>query len=817
MPMSDVNKIEKLWSDASPKDQDGEPMQINAPIGLKVIKNPLLKDIPAHITKQAWFIMAHLVLEKGAKVLNMVTNDGAITYAMAALNPDIEFTGIIQSAEKTALAKQKHQLPNLSYVKSKIEENFIPLGSFDAIVNSFNLHEIYSDNNCNEKSVIDTLERQFNLLKKDGYIFTQGYNSYPEDDYILMEMPDDKSKDQTLEGLSEIELLTLYSEAARPRENDSYRGFYLEELPARFPRTKLFRLPAKWAYEFILRKDNRTNWISELHKEYSFFNRSDFKRIVRNLGGKMLYSAPHWNEEILKNNYNKKIRLFKEDGEPIGTPETSFISVIQKTSERQSLTLQERRPSRSENSALRITAMRNDHDGAISDIISRDMHITEILPYRVTDDNKLNIFVHEGIPRCIANTVPRNGTNIDGKQWSGHMTETFAIPQEIIEGLDLEHFRSILKFSQDYLGLTPKMGCLLEDGPGFFPAPDSIDEHIQSYYLNVKPSKKSISPKIILDDADGFSTKGRIREIDAQQIINAIGVGLIPTSRLEIQILGLYEKLGINYQSWNDCPLVLQTENIKKPTKLQDIISKLAEDDTRFKETKGTTGQFKTMQSIFVDEGQDHGGIKGLASTEKDFVINEESSMNTAVVLPLVRSLNGEVMAGIVEEYLPVPQRYKGNGYAVNCPSFSLPIEITNFDMAKKYIADKFEVPVDCVARMGESYFSHIGITPQRIYPFAVSKAGASGWKKVGRGHGTTSFTPLYRLYRLLYLDNCYSFMKVVAMAYQASIGQDSDLSASMEFSEKHAERKSSFVGMSSINEPSSYSSNSKTKEYNHD
>ena len=237
----------------------------------------------------------------------------------------------------------------------------------------------------------------------------------------------------------------------------------------------------------------------------------------------------------------------------------------------------------------------------------------------------------------------------------------------------------------------------------------------------------------------------------------------------------------------------------------------------RFKQTKGTNGQFKTIQSVFVDEGQNEGGVKGLASTEKDFIVSEENSMNTAVILPLVRSLNGEVMAGIVEQYLPVPQRYKGNGYNVSCPSIPLPADIKNFDMAKKYIADKFEVPVECVARMGESYFSHIGITPQRIFPFAVSKAGASGWKKVGRTHGTTCYTPLYRLYRLLYLDNDYSFMKVVAMAYQASIGLDSDLSASMSFSEKHAERKNSFIGMDNMNLSSGGSSKNHDKKYNHE
>ena len=518
------------------------------------------------------------------------------------------------------------------------------------------------------------------------------------------------------------------------------------------------------------------------------------------------------------------MRLYKEDGEMLGTPETSFVLVAQKTPARESLTLQERKPAKADGNPLRITAMRDEYDGSVLDIASRDMHITEILPYRVTEENKLHVFVHESIPRCLINTVPRKGPNIDRKQWSGHMTESFAIPQEIMETIDKDHFRSTLNFAQDYLGLKPEMGKLFENGPGFYPAPDCIDEHIETLYLSVKQPKKSISPEIILDDAAGFSTNGRIREIDAQQILNAVGVGLIPTSRLELQVLALYERLGINYQSWASCPLTLKTEEPKKTTKLQDIIAKLADHDNRYKEVKGNTGAIKAMQSVFVDEGQDKGSITGLASKEKDFIINEESSMNMAVVLPLTKKINGEVMAGIVEQYLPVPQRYKGNGYSVSCPSFPLPTDIKNFDMARKYIADKFEVSVDCVARMGESYFSHIGVTPQRIYPFAVSTAGASGWKKVGRGHGTTGFTPLYRLYRLLYLDNYYSFLKVTAMAYQSTIGLNHDLSAETSFTQSHADRKNTFIGMNNTiaNTTSSNGLNKKSdtdykKDYTHD
>ena len=69
----------------------------------------------------------------------------------------------------------------------------------------------------------------------------------------------------------------------------------------------------------------------------------------------------------------------------------------------------------------------------------------------------------------------------------------------------------------------------------------------------------------------------------------------------------------------------------------------------------------------------------------------------------------------------------------------------------------------------------------------------------------------------MIYLDNYYSFMKVVAMAYQSCLGQDSDLSANMSFSQKHADRKGSFVGIDYSPSSSNSSSSSSSKDYNND
>ncbi len=758
----------------------------------------ILNSIPDAVIRKAWFTMAHLVLAPGAKVADMGCSEGAMTFAMAVLNPDYHFIGIDRDRNLVRQARDLYQLPNLEFICGDIGGSVLPENSVDALINSFTLHEVYSEQLCNEKAVENIIERHFKFLKNEGLLFIRDF-SLPESSYVLLEMPDEPSHpEHGIHGLSEPELLIQYSEKARPRDDPAHRGFYLEELPPRFPRTRLFRLPYKWAYEFILRKDDREYWNEELHKEYAFFTERDMRRALKNFDARLLYTAPHWDNQIVKARFEKKFKLFDENGKLLGNPPTSFITLAQKVGEKKSLHLLERKPSRNPNRTIRITAMRDEIDGRIQDIVSRDQEIVEMLPYRIEDGKHLKIFIHEGVPRGLVNAVPRNGPNIDGKRWSGHMTEAIAIPEETFHSITPGDTKATLNFARDFLGLKIIPGKDVEDGPGFFPAPDHIDERIQTKYLQVQKPDGPITPRHVMADLGGFSTQGRIREVDAQRVLNAIGIGLIPSSRLEMQILALYEKLGIEYEAWADCPLALQTEEPEHVSKLKEIVDKLAMHDHRFKDIRGTAGQIRTNHSVFVDEGQVKGGVQGLASREMEFILQEDKSQNTAVILPLTKSINGEVMAGIIEDYLPVPQRYKGNGYLITCPSMQLPKEITNFELARKYIAEKFDVSIDCVSRMGESYYSHIGLTPQRIYPFAVSTAGTSGWRKVGRGHGATSFTPLYNLWKMLYWDNYDSFMKVAGYAYAATMGRTSEHNPKASFAKKLADAKAIPTSMKS-------------------
>ncbi len=736
-----------------------------------------LAGIPGHIIRKAWFTTAHLLLPPGSQVADMGCEDGAMTYAMAALNPHIDFIGVDMDKKTIARARDAYSLPNLSFQTADISKGAgFEKGSLDGIINSFILHEVYSNSRYDDRHVVRTLESQFDLLRQEGLMFIRDYALHHGGEYVLMEMPDTANHSTEPEKMSETELLIWYAEKARPREDPGCHGFFLEELPARFPKTRLFRLPYKWAYEFIIRKDDRARFKAEMHKEYAFFTEREFGRSLRPLGARALYTAPHWDDMLISKRFDGHFRLFDENGQPLGAPPTSFLVIAQKMGERKSLNLQERRTSQKSQAQnkLRVAAMRNDRTGRLIDIVSRDSDITEIIPYRVTEDGHLNVFIHESLPRGIVNAIPRTGRDLDGKRWSGHMVEALAIPTDIIHTVENSEPKETVKFARDYLGLKPAIESFMEQGSSYYPAPDSIDEMIKTRYLRIVERNGPIVPKSVMEDITGFTSTGQLREVSAQHILNAISVGFIPNARLELQILALFEKLGLEAEAWDECPLVLEESDPEDLFDPQSFMKLRAEKDDRFKKVRGTAGQLRTMQSIFVDEGWVNGGVSGLASRDMEFVIPDDNTLNKAVILPLTKK-SGDVMIGFEVEYMPIPQRHEGNGLTLRAPSINLPKEVTNIHQAKEYVANLFNVPQENVWRLGEPYFCHAGVTPQRIFPFAVATKG----KKERPISGPIQYAPMKYMWKVIgrILDWKFDqdFLSKMTKAYRR-LGDGSDL-----------------------------------------
>ena len=724
-------------------------------------RNLLLKNIDAATIRKAWFTLSHLLLDEGAHVIDMGCDDGAMTYAMAAMNPKVRFTGLDKAKRQINKAKERYKLFNLDFKVGDASGDIFDPESVDAIINSYVLHEIFSSSRYNERIVSDTLERHFKALKKGGVMFIRDFAHPPPEEFVLLEMPDEPSKGKDLTRLSDPDLLIWYAEHARPKQDAGCGGFFLEELPERFPRTRLFRLPFKWAYEFIMRKDERKQWESELPMEYTFFTMREFRKELRSLGARVQYSGPYYDDDIIREKFEGRFRLYEDNGTPLGNPPTCYISVSYKMAERKSLHIEERRPSTTESGNLKIKAMRNEKSGEILDVVSRDIDISEVIPYRIDDEGRLKVYLHDGIARSIANAVPRGGINIDGRRWSGHMVEPVTVDGEAMSTMEEFDVKNTVLFARDYLGLKPEDNAILENGPDYYPAPDYIDERIHTYYLKVRQAGKAVQPKSIVG-VEKFQAKGVVREMDAQQILNAITVGMIPNARLELQILALFNHLDLRAETWVDKQLNLTVSKINKKADMKAIRDMMGMSDKRFKDVKGTTGQLRPVHSTFVEEGQSRGSMSGLSAENVDFIVHDGKTINTAVVLPLTKDEKATVHAGIMVNYLPVPQRHEGNGLTISAPSFNIPPEVTNLKLMKKFLAEQFGVTPNKIIKLGESYFTHVGMTPHRIHPYAVA-APADAMKGPD-----THFLPFYQLMLLRkFISREPHFMLAIARAYR--------------------------------------------------
>ena len=443
-------------------------------------RNALLKDVPYTVVRKAWFILSHILLNTGARVAHLGCEDGQLTYAMAALNPAVTFIGVNKSKKAVREASTTYKLENLKFKMGDISGEMFKENSLDAIINSFTLHQVYSNARYNPRIVSDTLHKQFAMLKNDGLMFIQDYTKPSEDEFVLMEMHNRPSTGESLSDMSEADLLVWYSEHAQPKQDPGCGGFFLEELPPRFPHTRLFRLPHKWAYEFIMRKDNRDLWEKNLPFEFTYFTINEFHKELHSLGAQMLYSAPQWNEDYIHDHFEGHFRLMKINGELLGDPATSFISVSRKRPEKASLSVKERRLTQEKIGTLEIKTLRNKINGKVLDIVTRSKEMSEILPYRIDDKGRLYVYLHDGIIRGLSNAIQRNGSNIDGRHWSGHMLEALSVDNIIIQNLGKISAHKTKKFIKAYTGLNTQNNAILETATTYYPDPHYIEERVNT-------------------------------------------------------------------------------------------------------------------------------------------------------------------------------------------------------------------------------------------------------------------------------------------------------------------------------------------------
>ena len=763
-----------------------------------------IKHIPDYVVEKASMISAHLLLPSNAVVVDMGCGDGRVTYAMALLNPLRKFIGVDKDRNLIDHAKKTYQLPNLNFRFSDARIPDFEDESVDGIINSNLLHEVYSAHDRDPDMLSDLMEAQIKKLKPGGIMLVRDYMKPPEDEYVMLELPDVQSIGNNVEELSYADLLIEYSQTARPMVN-GYEGFFLEELDPSILKTlnpnltkkdayemteedkarlgedftfdednsRVFRLMHKWAVEFIHRKDERDKWVENLDREFTFFTYQDFRREFAKLGMRMVFSAPYRNPWVVDHFYKGKFRLYNEDAQVLPPPATNYFVVAQKVPDQQSLILEERRPSQSEGKDLEIIAVRDNKSGFLHEIARRPGEFCDIVPYRFTSDGRLMIYVRTGYPRPIINAVLRGNANIDDKKWSGHLIEPITMDTvDMTDDID-ENKRMIIDYVHRHASLDVKREDSFYVGMTYFPAPDRIDEAIEPVFVEVGRPAKTVWPIAEDQYTEGFQHGGTIMELDANDVLRAAQVGLLPEPRLEIHVFDLLMRFGIDPPPWVTGKLTVdqfrdfdEVDEGDLPqgnvlAKILDAEQVLDEwEEASFADDKTAPAKhLKAMRSVFVEDGKVGGAIRGMASQDYEFLVTDEGVENIAVVFPLTRGWDGDLMMGVEIKNLPVPQRLGGSGATVTAPSFVIPRSVRTMYDAKVFVGEQFGVGPDRVWKLGESYFSHTSISPQRVYPFIIAAEG-----KPSNGPDW-EYTAMKKLWMLLYCFKCFSADLVKGMA----------------------------------------------------
>lgn len=696
-------------------------------------------EMPEFIQQKAALLSAHFLLPAGARMVDMGCGRGEVTYVLALLNPRVEIIGIEKDPKMVEFARKHYRLPNLSFRQTDISIPDLEDESVDGIINSNMLHHVYSLNSYNADEVTAMLDLQIRKLKTGGTMLIRDYMMPPEGEFVLLELPNVPSQGATPLQLSDADLLVNFSQNARPMSTGC-EGFFIEELMPRRDGTRLFRLPHKWALEFVHRKNYRKDWAKELKEEYTFFTYQDYRREFARLGMRMVFSAPYWNPWVVKNCFKGRFQLYDEEYAPMNVPPTNYFIVAQKVADKQSLALEERRPSQKPVGDLQIMIVRDKKSGELHELVKRPGEYCDVVPYRITPDNRLVIYVRSGYPRPIVNAVSRGSYNLDGKKWSGHLIEPITMDTVNMTDDVEENRKMIFGYVENYASLRAKSEESWYVGDTYYPSPDRIDEAIEPVFIEVENPQKSFWP-IKEDKEVNFTEIGTITELDATDIIQASQVGLLPEPRLELHVFELMSRYNIPFPRWIG---EVMPKLPGQPVKARDPDDILAEcEPCEFEEEKISPVILKPVKSVFVEEGKVGKAARGLSAQDVEFIVTDDGVENIAVVLPISRDWDNNLLVALDPKILPVPNRLGGDGAMLNAPSFVLPRNIKSIDDAKEFIAKKFRVPVEQVGKLGESYFTHTGVTPQRVYPFIVSSPpeGGSGAK--------WQYTMMKRLWRL--------------------------------------------------------------------
>ena len=189
------------------------------------------------------------------------------------------------------------------------------------------LHEVYSY--INKEALRKVLRNTYKQLAPGGRIIIRDVVG-PEKgkEKVLLELNEEDGKNS-----GDIKSLSTYAKFYRFVKDFIPRKIKFKE--KKIDGKKLIEMTLSDAYEFMSKMNYIDNWQSEMHEEFGFWNFSDWKKELKEIGFEIVAgSHPFKSEYIIEKMYTGKVIIYKQKGKDLAIvnyPSTNIILAGEKT------------------------------------------------------------------------------------------------------------------------------------------------------------------------------------------------------------------------------------------------------------------------------------------------------------------------------------------------------------------------------------------------------------------------------------------------------------------------------------------------------
>jgi len=646
------------------------------------------------------------------RIADMGSGSGRGTYDLASLYDGLELIGVDINPVSVELSNEKFKRPNLSYCVGDISQMVFPENSLDGILDSSVLHHVTSFNDFDVKRVLQTFDNQVAQLKPGGVIIIRDFVIPDGPEQVYLDLPEtDGVSSGNYKELSTAAVFEIFATTWRSSVNpDGPLAFVRTQSPRQgFVR---IQLSLRSAAEFVLRKDYRADWDTEVLEEYTYLTQAQFEEAFRARGLRIVTSRPLWNPWIVQNRFEDKFYLSNLDNRPLPYPPTNYLIVGEKVGPDEGVELYESKTTMlTAPHFLRLTTSRHKETKKVFELVERPNKTVDVLPW-FESDGQLFVLAKKDFPRPIVNACA-DQTRLAGAALSGYITEPLSAIAESSSPTD-----EVLRILNERAGLTND--SVIEIGEPFFyyTSPGAINEMVTACVVQIKdlPSFSAVFPNYT-----SFRSAGTVRELDALQVLRASHVGGMFDARLEVNIYHLLERLGRGAGPWIGAPIKLSNQSLEDP--IISTFDRFVFDNAGvFEPWEGDEkANFLSIKEGTFVERTNNG--KEISTVPFEYVVPRELSFASTVGLPVVKT-EDSVLVGLESRDLPAVQSFTGSSQILTAPAWRLPRSLHSQTELPAFLRNSmqrdFGLFILDTWELGGSYFCSPGVTPEVVYPFVV-------------------------------------------------------------------------------------------------